>query len=560
MSVTYGTLILDGSRWKLRCEPHVLLTAKRLFRKIAGGAQGEIDLPATPEMSRDLEWFSFRYPLEISHPEELTSMANRHRESIARLAEIIGPDYTPRKYDLALPARDYQRLAADWILRTGQGLLADDVGLGKTVSAITAIASGEPLPACVVCLAHLPQQWKREIERFAPDLHVHVCRTTEPYLLPRRKGRGPDVLICTYTKLAGWAEVVAGYCESVIFDEAQELRRSSDGRGGLTKKYAAAKHAAENVELRLGLSATPVYNYGGEIFNLFDVLAPGKLGDPIEFYREWCEGQFDKPRLKDPAAFGSWLRSEFLMLRRTRKDVGRELEPLTRITHMIDSDTKALEGVTSKASELARIILSEGESHRGAKRAASQEFDNVLRQATGIAKAPFVAAFVDLLIENGERVVLFGWHRAVYEIWMERLAHHSPAMYTGSETAAAKDHAVDRFTSGLTPLLIVSLRSGAGLDGLQRACRTVVFGELDWSPQVHDQCIGRVARDGQTDPVTSYFLLSEEGLDPIMAEVLGLKAHQSIGILDLGQRDLEQRADSSAALRRLAETYARRAG
>src|SRR5690606_12969480 len=124
----------------------------------------------------------------------------------------------------------------------------------------------------------------------------------------------------------------------------------------------------------------------------------------------------------------------------------------------------------------------------------------------------------------------------------------------------AKEHAVDRFTSRQTPLLIVSLRSGAGLDGLQHCCRTCVFGELDWSPQVHHQCIGRIARDGQTDPVTAYFLISESGLDPIMAEVLGVKNHQSNGILNLGQVELEQRMDSSVALRRLAETYARRNG
>jgi hypothetical protein len=46
---------------------------------------------------------------------------------------------------------------------------------------------------------------------------------------------------------------------------------------------------------------------------------------------------------------------------------------------------------------------------------------NLLRQATGIAKAPFVADFVRLLVESGEKVLLYGWHREVYSIWRDKL-------------------------------------------------------------------------------------------------------------------------------------------
>lgn len=70
---------------------------------------------------------------------------------------------------------------------------------------------------------------------------------------------------------------------------------------------------------------------------------------------------------------------------------------------------------------------------------------------------------------------------------------------------------------------------GNGIDGLQHACRTVVFGELEWPPGVIDQNIGRVQRDGQTDPVTAYILVSESGSDPVMTEVLGVKREQLEG-------------------------------
>ena len=80
--------------------------------------------------------------------------------------------------------------------------------------------------------------------------------------------------------------------------------------------------------------------------------------------------------------------------------------------------------------------------------------------------------------------------------------------------------------------MIMSLRSGAGLNGLQDVCSVVVFGELDWSPAQHHQVIGRLARDGQTGPVAAFFCVSDAGADPPMAEVLDIKRQQADPIVD----------------------------
>ncbi len=531
------------------------MMVKRLFQKIPVGASGVFRLTNTPSVCADLVWLSQRYALDVEPARALFDGADAHQEHLLRMDQIVDPGYTPRPFDLALPARIYQRQAAELYLSQGHLLLADDVGLGKTCSAICSLTDERTLPAVVVCMAHLPRQWEREIHRFAPDLSTHIIRQGTPYELPRRKGRGPDVLICSYYKLDNWSTVLARYCNSVIFDECQELRRDN------SNKYRAAERLAEGVQFRLGLSATPIYNYGGEIFNILNVISPGALGAREEFIREWCVdeafmGDRRKVRLRDPDAFGSWAREQHLMLRRTRKDVSRELPDLTTITHEIDSDRDAIRAVEGRAGELARILLSTGPQARGERMRAAEEFSNVLRQATGIAKAPYVAAFVRLLVEQGEPVVLFGWHRAVYEIWQQELKEFDPAIYTGSESPAAKQTQAQRFTSGETPLMIVSLRSGAGLDGLQHRARTIVFGELDWSPGVHEQCIGRVHRDGQADPTFCYFLMADDGADPYMAQALGLKREQIDGIR--GSTSILQRNDSPDILRKLAEAYLRK--
>jgi hypothetical protein len=254
------------------------------------------------------------------------------------------------------------------------------------------------------------------------------------------------------------------------------------------------------------------------------------------------------------------MRESGLMLRRTRRDVGRELLPLNKCVEPIDADMAALDAVSVNCAELARSILKHGEAFRGQKMQQSEEFSNLLRQATGIAKAPYVAEYVRLLLDGEQRVVLYGWHREVYSIWMDRLKEFKPVLYTGSESPAQKEAAKRAFISGESRVLIISLRAGAGLDGLQHACRTIVFGELDWSPGVHEQCEGRVLRDGQAEPVFAYYLVADDGSDPTVAQVLGMKRQQIAGIRHDGEALFEQLQNKDNRIKDLARDFLTRAG
>lgn len=562
--MTYGTLRLDGDAWVIDAQPHVAMRLKRLFGAIARGARGKLRISNTPDNARDIEWFCQRYPLAAADADALTQAATAHREREQFINDLLAGRVQPRPFDLAIPPRAYQKVAATMAWKTRGLLLADDVGLGKTCSAITLLSQAETLPALVVTLTHLPRQWADEIKRFCPRLKVHILKKGTPYPLTKRPRNGqlaliddraPDVIISNYHKLSGWAEALAGKVRTVVFDECQELRRNE------SSKYRAAKRIADAAEWRLGLSATPIYNYGGEMHNVMSCIRPGAIGTRTEFLTEWCSDYYDRSdqaKIKNPKAFGSYLRDAGLMLRRTRVDVGRELPELTRVVHHIDADLDRLKEIESHAGSLARLILDANPAAKGEKWRAAEEMTNLVRQATGVAKAPYVADFVRLLVESGERVVLYAWHREVYSILLDRLKDLSPAMYTGSESANAKADSKHRFVSGKTPILIMSLRSGAGLDGLQGSCRTVVFGELDWSPAVHTQAIGRVHRDGQGDPVVAYFLTADSGSDPTVMHVLGVKRGQSAGIVD-PYGAIVERAAGGDHVRLLAERYAQHA-
>lgn len=558
----FGHILKEGNRWAITCEAHVRTKIKRIFPEVSQYASETIHLSDNEENCRDLLWLIDRYPMVVEPLSYMKERASFHLEQENLVSNLLQFKQPPENFELAIPPREYQSLAAT-LLHVKKGLLvADDVGLGKTVTSICAMARKENLPVLVVTLTHLPSQWKAEINAFAPELNVHILKSGQPYdLVPkRRKKQGdlfeqprlPDVIISNYHKLNGWADLLGEIICYVVFDEIQELRREE------SNKYAAAKHIASKATLRLGLSATPIYNYGAEFFNVIDVLRPGVLGTKAEFVREWCDS--DQKLIKDPRAFGDYLRREGIMLRRTRADVGRELPPINKIPQYVECDKNALDKIKGSAVELAKTILATQQNYRGEKLMATEEFNILMRQATGIAKAPYVAEFVRLLLESGEKVVLYGWHREVYSLWLELLADYKPCLYTGSESPKQKDQAKEAFISGDCRLLIISLRSGAGLDGLQDHCSTVVFGELDWSPGVHEQCIGRVARDGQLNPVMAYYLISDSGSDPIIADVVGIKRGQIEGVRDQNVELVEKLEVGPGNVKRLAQAYLEQVG
>ncbi|MFA6230925.1 MAG: SNF2-related protein [Rhodanobacter sp.] len=561
--MNYGTVTLAKGYWEVRCDPQVRTLLKRVFPKAPQQASDAIRLSDNAQNGRDLLWFLQRYPMEVRDMPHLLAQSHRHIECELSIAALLGKVREPETFELAKPARDYQAFAATMVEVRGALLLADELGLGKTVSGMCPLVRPGRLPAVVVYPAYLPNHWEEKIAEFLPELRVHTIKASKPYDLIKRPGSRvrdlwdtlPDVIVISYHKLRGWAETLAEIARYAVFEECQQLRNNK------SELYHAAEYFAQRVPLKMGLSATPIYNYGEEFYWVINVLMPGVLGTFDEFVREWCATIGNgKHRLKDPDAFGEFLRREGVMLRRTRKDVGRELPQCSVIPHQVNADTLELNNGGADAIALARTIVAHNEQYRGERFHASGEFDRMLRQATGIAKAPYVADFVRMLVESGERVVLFGWHRAVYDIWLERLADLKPVMYTGSESPRQKRLAKEAFVSGESKVLIMSLRSGAGMDGIQYVCKTAVIGEIDWSSGVMKQCIGRIDRDGQEEPTFGYVLLSDQGADPVMARVAGIKYEQLEGVIN-PDAPLTERVDiGENSLRELARHFLEQSG
>jgi len=552
---TYGAVSLsdDATWWMVtRAEPHVSIRLKQLFPSIPKGATPPYRLPHNLSSDADLDWFMQRYPLDMTTADRgaLTVGRQAFLQQQAEMERILLPEYkTSANATLreGQELRQYQWQAIEVLRRRGRLLLGDEGGLGKTYTAAGFMVS-EPksLPAAVVCDAHMQRQWKEKIEAFT-HLKVHLIKKASAYDLP-----AADVYVFRISQVSGWSEIFAtGMFQSVTYDEPQSLRT-----GTATNKGHACKALSQHTKYHLGLTATPVYNYGDEMWHIMQFIDRDALGEWEDFSREWCDAiGNNKYRIKEPKALGTYLREQYALIRRLKSDVGQQLPKVSRVVEHIDYDSKSVEAVEDLARALAIKATTASFIERGS---AARDLDMMMRKVTGVAKAKTVAQFVRLLVESGESVVLWGWHRDVYEIWNEELADLKPAMYTGSESATQKDEAKQRFLDRETDVLIMSLRSGAGVDGLQFRCATCVFGELDWSPGIHQQCIWRLDREGQANPVTAFFLVTDDGSDPPMMDVLGIKASEAQSIVDpdLG---IETKENDTSHIRKLVERYLNRA-
>ena len=436
---TYGELSYNrrSKCWTIKGEPCVTELAKRLFPGCDGRGRGVARFTAHRRIVGELNWLMLRYPLHVRDVDrdrweraldEAREYAVRREQSL-RMPETANPPDGSFNGQL-LP---FQQQGLGFLLSARRCLLADEMGLGKTVQALAFLATTAAYTAVLVTPPHLIRNWEREIERFlGAGVRVHVIRGLKPYSLPEA-----DVYVIHYLLLRGWKEVLpeAGF-RTAIFDEIQELRHNGTG------KYSAASLLSEACENVIGLSGTPIYNQGGEIWNVVNILDFHFLGDWESFSREWCYG-YNSAIVAKPELLGEHLRREGLMLRRLKSDVLTELAPKRRLVQEIDWDDTVYRELMKPVAEQLRLLRSTDDPSRRAL--IEDAICQRQRQATGIAKAPFVCAFVRALVEGGEKVLLMAHHHAVMDIYQKELKALRPGFITGRETDRQKDAAAAAF-------------------------------------------------------------------------------------------------------------------
>ena len=449
---------------------------------------------------------------------------------------------------------NFQKEGLDFLLKSsGNALLADEMGLGKTVQTLAYLATEkQALPALVIAPLITLRNWQREIGNFMKkkSRNGRLMGREVPSSTVIRKGKSQEIgkfdfYIINYELLEKrLSDLSKLNIRSIICDEVQNLRSKS------TKKYAAVKKLAalDSIKYRIGLSGTPIYNRGSEIWPIVDILRPGMLGSFKEFCEYFCYVN-DKGKAIVLENKRESLRSELcnhVMLRRKKSDVLKELKDKVRYKEVIDSDStyynKELDKIWKKLEEEQKQAETEFDKSASYHRAIQSE-----RQAAGVAKLPHVINFVKNIMEIDESVVVFCHHRAIHDLLHKSLSEYNPASIIGGQSDNLRQLQIDMFQEGKTKLMIAGLRAGNVRINLTRA-KYVIFAELDWSPAIHRQAEDRLHRMGQKNTVFAYYLIGNGTLDDHVAKILVDKSYEIDSVMDTVSESFENKEKAELIL------------
>ena len=542
---TFGSLeyVLDKFSktwaWKITGSRAVNMISRLAPEAWYGENIDEVIIPDSTENVKHIKWIHDRYTLEI------LSKAAWNRKIVKTFTPK--PSLPPVKHKLnrAKPSDqfrgkllNFQREGLDFLLKSsGNALLADEMGLGKTVQTLSYVATEkQAFPVLVVAPLVTLNNWQREITKFLKrkSRNGRIVENNSPTSTIIRTGKSEeleqfDFYIINYELLYKRQKDLSKLnIKTIVCDEVHNLRSKT------TQKYKAVKKLAaqSSVSYRIGLSGTPIYNRGSEIWPIVDILKPGLLGSFKEFCEYFCYvNEKGKAIVLDNkrASLRNQLQSH-VMLRRKKTDVLKELKDKVRYKEVIDSDTEyylaELDKIWTKLEQEQNQAESEFDKSASYQRAIQSE-----RLAAGVAKLPHVINFVTNIMEIEESVVVFCHHKAIHKLLHENLQEFSPVSIIGGQSDKLRQDQIDRFQNGQSKLMIAGLRAGNVGINLNRA-KYVIFAELDWSPAIHRQAEDRLHRIGQKNTVFAYYLIGNGTLDEHVANVLVDKSYEIDEILD----------------------------
>jgi SNF2 family DNA or RNA helicase len=557
---TFGTLeyVLDKySRtwsWKVTGSRAVTMVSRLIPQSWYGEGPNEAIIPDNSQNVQQIKWILEQYPMEI------LSKSVWRRKTTRSISKQIKPKKI-EKLNKINPSKqfkgkllNFQKEGLDFLLKSsGNALLADEMGLGKTVQTLAYLSTEKQAsPTLVIAPLVTLRNWQREIEKFMKkkSRNGRLMGKEVPSSTLIRKGKSQDIgkfdfYIINYELLEKRLDDLSKLnIRSIICDEVQNLRSKS------TKKYAAVKKliALESVKYRIGLSGTPIYNHGSEIWPIVDILRPGLLGNFKEFCEYFCYVN-DKGKAIVLENKRESLREELcrhVMLRRKKSDVLKELKDKVRYKEFIDSDStyynKELDKIWKKLEVEQKEAETEFDKSASYQRAIQSE-----RQAAGVAKLPHVINFVKNIMEIDESVVVFCHHRAIHDLLHQSLSEYNPASIIGGQSDDLRQSQIDSFQENKTKLMIAGLRAGNVGINLTRA-KYVIFAELDWSPAIHRQAEDRLHRIGQKNTVFAYYLIGNGTLDDHVAKILVDKSYEIDAVLDHTSESFENKEKAELIL------------
>ncbi len=459
--------------------------------------------------------------------------------------------------------RPYQQRGTSWLAfmrRWGLGAcLADDMGLGKTIQAIALLLhererdeNDEKLPpALVVCPTSVLTNWRREVNRFAPELRVlvqHGGDRAQGEAFVNEVAPRYDVVLTSYGTMRRDVDFLKRvHWSDVILDEAQNIKNP----------HAKQTQAARRLEAsnRMALTGTPVENRLAELWSIMQFLNPGFLGSQKGFRESFA---LPIERYQDPDATRR-LRNlvDPFILRRLKsdptiiQDLPEKLEMKVTCT-LTEEQATLYQAVVAESLERMADAEEAGESkfsRQGAVLRALLRLKQICNHPAQYlsdgsplprrsGKLERLTEMLEEVLGVEDRALIFTQFAEMGQMlheYLQTLFGVEVLYLHGGTPVKRRDRMVQRFQAdGGPPLFILSLKAGG--TGLNLTAANHVF-HFDrwWNPAVEDQATDRAYRIGQERTVAVHKLLCAGTLEERIDELIEQKKALAQSVIGTGE-------------------------
>ena len=446
--------------------------------------------------------------------------------------------------------RGYQKEGFLWLKTLREngfgGILADDMGLGKTLQVISLLLmeqhewkSGEKecRRSLIVCPASLVYNWKRELERFAPELDgVIIAGSIAEREAQIRATKPGQILVTSYDLLKRDVEIYKDIVFAIqVIDEAQYIKNAGTQAAKDVKQITAT--------FKLALTGTPIENRLSELWSIFDYLMPGFLYSYKKF-REEIETPIVTNREEEKMDRLKKMIRPFI-LRRLKTDVLKDLpekleenwfaklegEQKALYEAHVEQLRQALNKTTEKEFNSNKMqFLAELMKLRQICCDPALLYENYKAES---AKTEMCMDMISNAIEGGHKVLLFSQFTTMLDRLALRLDKAGIRYYmlTGSVNKEKRMEMVENFQNDDVPVFCISLKAGG--TGLNlTAADIVIHYDPWWNVAVQNQATDRAHRIGQTNVVNVYKLVTQGTIEEKIIDIQERKRRLAEQILE----------------------------
>lgn len=486
-------------------------------------------------------WGTNPYSLaDLAEPDAPQLGAYRREIELSRALDGKGTIKLPPGKELW----DYQKATLDYLLARKGGIDGDQPGLGKTPTAIAYCNEREAQRVLVIVPASVRLQWAERIKEWST---IPLCKVST--MLKVKDGIHPtaNYQIISYDAARNPAIIraISKYqWDVLICDEAHKMKNIDalttravlgNSRGeyqhGEHKMKAIAGHCREH----LALTGTLLLNRPSEcyvLFRHFDWEAIDFMSE--DQFKERYNRQADMKTIEgkrfklESTSLELELQNRLrvnIMARHEKKDVLRFMKP-PRYS-IVKCEENGAVSAALDAEGMLGISIDEIQT--------TKDFEILghiaeVRRLMGVALAPQIADYAqDFLEGSDEKLVIFGWHLEVLDIFESALSRFGTVRIDGRKSATARQKAVDDFVGRDNVRVFIGniQAAGTGLDGLQKVCSRCYLAEPDWVPAQNEQAVSRLDRFGQDNLVSAEIFVAPGSI----SEKILVKALEKMNVI-----------------------------